>query len=91
MKAVIMDDVPSSHEVFCWYTNDNRWAVRKGEWKLLKNPIDPTLKTPIEENDSLFLANINTHPDELENLAQKYPEKVAELIQEYGDWYDKVK
>jgi len=91
MKSVIMDNDPSSHEVFCWYSNDNRWAVRKGEWKLLKNPVDPTQDVPMDEKDSLFLANINDHPEERENLAGEYPEKVAELMQEYQEWYDRVK
>lgn len=91
MKSVIMNNAPSSHDVFCWYTNDNRWAVRKGEWKLLKNPVDPTQDAPMDEKDSLFLTNIQTHPEELENLALKYPEKVTELMHAYQEWYDRVK
>ncbi|MDF1572349.1 MAG: hypothetical protein P1P82_12120 [Bacteroidales bacterium] len=65
--------------------------MRKGEWKLLKNPIDPAQDTPMDEKDALFLSNIQIHPEELENLAREYPEKVSELLQAYQEWYDRVK
>lgn len=89
MEKVIFDNTNSSHKAFWWYTNENRWAVRKGDWKLLMNPIDPTNKSPITENDSLFLVNIKDNPRELENFAIQHPEKVKELIQEYKDWHSK--
>jgi arylsulfatase A-like enzyme len=91
MKKIIMDNDSTAHDVFCWYSRQNRWAVRKGDWKLLMNPIDPTMEQPLPERDSLFLTNISTHPEERENMAQQYPDKVAELTQEYQDWYQKVK
>nr|WP_299071583.1 sulfatase-like hydrolase/transferase [uncultured Allomuricauda sp.] len=89
MKNVIMDNAPTSHDVFWWYSDENRWAVRKGDWKLLKNPIDPTRKSPISESDSLFLVNIKDTPRELENFASKYPKKVEELVKEYNEWHTK--
>jgi hypothetical protein len=57
----------------------------------LKNPVDPTQQAPLAEKDTLFLANIGTHPEELKNLASEYPEKVAELTQAYQEWYQCVK
>jgi arylsulfatase A-like enzyme len=89
IKEVLLANAPSTHEAFWWYADKNRWAVRKGDWKLLKNPVDPSRKAPITENDSLFLVNIQSNPGELENLAGKFPEKVTELIQVYTDWYTK--
>jgi len=90
LKDVIIDDAATPHEVFCWHQRKDYWAVRKGDWKLLRNPVDPTDKAPITKNDSLFLVNIHENPDELENLAGQYPEKVDELRREYMDWYKRV-
>lgn len=89
MKSVIVDNAPSSHEVFWWFSRDDRWAVRKGEWKLLKNPIDPSQQAPLPEKDSLFLVNIQDTPGEQENRASQHPEIVNELMQEYYDWHTK--
>ncbi|WP_235294889.1 sulfatase family protein [Portibacter lacus] len=91
IKNVITENTPTAHDVFWWYSGKDRWAVRKGDWKLLKNPRDPTQKTAIAESDSLFLVNILDHPRELENSAQQYPEKVKELQKEYNAWYAKQK
>ncbi len=89
MKNVILNNDPSSHKAFWWYSSDNYWAVRKGDWKLLKNPVDPSNKAPITKSDSLFLVNIHDNPDELENFANQYPKKVEELIVEYNEWHKK--
>lgn len=89
IKKVILDDETSPHDMFWWYTSDNCWAVRKGDWKLLKNPNDPSHKATITKKDSLFLVNIKNHPDEIKNLANQHPEKVKELITEYNKWFKK--
>lgn len=89
LKNVILDDAASSHEVFWWFSRADRWAVRKGDWKLLKNAIDPSQKAPLPDKDSLFLVNIKEAPNELENLANEHPEIIEELMQEYDDWYAK--
>ena len=89
LNEVIFKNAPTPHKVFWWYAKKS-WAVRKGDWKLLKNPKDPSKKAPIEKKDSLFLVNIHDNPDELVNMANEYPDKVKELIQEYNDWYKKV-
>ena len=88
---VIYKKKKTPHEVFWWYDNANRWAVRKGDWKLLKNPIDPTQKTPIETTNSFYLVNIRNNPKESENVAAKYPEKVEELNNEFNSWNKSVK
>jgi len=90
LKEVIVENDASPHNAFWWYQNENTWAVRKGDWKLLKNPKDPSNKAPITESDSLFLVNILDNPDELTNLANEYPEKVKELTEEYHDWNERV-
>ncbi|MDA0194574.1 MAG: sulfatase-like hydrolase/transferase [Bacteroidetes bacterium] len=87
LNLVIQDNSPSPHEVFWWYTNKNQWAVRQGDWKLLKNPIDPSNKSPLEEKDSVFLVNLQSDPGELNNLASEFPKKVDQLTEVYTDWY----
>lgn len=91
MKEVIAANAPSAHDAFWWYSRPNRWAVRKGNWKLLKNPIDPTEKAPITESDSLFLVNLQEGPSEMENLADQHPEIVQDLTQTYNNWYTQWK
>ncbi len=91
MKEVIAEDASSAHDAFWWYSRPNRWAVRKGDWKLLKNPIDPTEKAPITESDSLFLVNLQEGPSEMENLADQHPEIVQDLTQTYNNWYTQWK
>jgi len=89
LKEVIMENDSTPHNAFWWYQDKDRWAIRKDDWKLLKNPNDTSNKAPITANDSLFLVNIEDHPDEMTNLANEHPEKVKELIVEYNKWYDK--
>ncbi|WP_411030530.1 sulfatase-like hydrolase/transferase [Spongiimicrobium sp. 3-5] len=89
LKEVIIENDSTPHDAFWWYQNENTWAVRKGDWKLLKNPNDTSNKAPITENDSLFLVNVLANPDEMTNLSNTYPEKVKELILEYNTWYKK--
>jgi hypothetical protein len=57
----------------------------------LKNPVDPSQKTPIETTNSFYLVNIKNNPNESENLAGKYPEKVEELNNEFNFWNKSVK
>jgi hypothetical protein len=57
----------------------------------LKNPIDPSQKNPIETKNSFYLVNIKNNPSESENLADKYPEKVEELNNEFNSWNKSVK
>ena len=72
--------------------NKNQWAVRSGDWKLIGNVADPRAKRPLSAADKkLFLANIAMDETESENLASKYPEKVAELQQIHDQWREKAK
>lgn len=90
LNPVILDSSPSPHEVFWWYTNKNQWAVRQNDWKLLKNPIDPSNKLPLEEKDSVFLVNLQNDPGEVNNMASEFPEKVEELLEVYMGWYSRL-
>lgn len=71
------------HKQFCWQ-NGKHWAARNGNWKLLGNPA--IRGEEFLPKDSLFLINLNNDPGEMNNLAEKYPEKVEELKLQYKTW-----
>jgi arylsulfatase A-like enzyme len=52
---------------------DPIWAIRKGDWKLIKH------------RELLFLSDMSKDVTETDNLAVKYPEKVKELMKLYED------
>lgn len=73
-------------DVMYWRMN-NRWAVRKGDWKLLVNPRDDSNSYPLDPvADKVFLANLEMDLSESRNLASKYPDKVRKLIDQYRQW-----
>jgi arylsulfatase A len=75
-------DAPSPHEHLYWLLGRGKqaqWAVRQGDWKLLGNPKDPRQPNSLKPEDNLFLVNLNQDISETTNLAQKHPNKVAEL------------
>lgn len=94
MKGIIRDDDAGPlHKTFYWTTGDQkRWAVRQGNWKLLKNPIDPTNKYPIDlGQDSLFLVDLENDIAEKNNLAAQNQELVKTLSDSFYEWFDKAK
>jgi arylsulfatase A-like enzyme len=97
LLPLLMDArISSPHETMFWGTgmpeNENHpWAVRKGPWKLLGNPSDPTGKLHFDEKDKLYLVNLESDSTEVNNLAAMHPEKTAELHSLYKDWIETVK
>ncbi len=86
MKSAILEDQPSHHEVLFW-KQGRQWAVRKGAWKLIGNPRDPSKKFPLDpEQDALFLSNLSLDKSESANLASEYPQKVEALVKTYLEW-----
>ena len=71
-------------EGYCWAFKD-MWVARKGKWKLLGNPYDTSQRDYIF-TEKLFLVNLEEDPGEKNNLAEKYPEKVQELENQYRKW-----
>ncbi|MDF1746169.1 MAG: sulfatase, partial [Gimesia sp.] len=59
------------------------WAVRKGDWKLLGNPRDTSLKGQLTKEDRLFLVDLSKDISEKQNLAARYPEKIDQLKKIY--------
>ena len=72
----------------------NSWAIRKGDWKLTtahggwgKGP-KPSAQyiKPVTTAPGMKLFNLKNDPGEREDLAEKMPEKVAELQKEFDNW-----
>ncbi len=87
LRPIIDDNgKDSAHELFRWKQGVS-WAVRKGDWKLIGFPRDPTNKATLDpDNDALFLSYLKEDSTEMKNRAEEYPERVEELVQEYMKW-----
>lgn len=83
---VVRDGADSHHELIRWQLG-KQWAVRKGNWKLIGNPRDPSDLSSIDpEKDSLFLSDLSADISESTNLAEQYPDKIQELLGEFLAW-----
>jgi arylsulfatase A len=87
LKPMIDDNSKTTeHEVFRWKQGVS-WAIRKGDWKLIGFPRDPTNKGTLDpDKDALFLSNLKQDSTEMNNLAGQFPNKVQELLDEYMEW-----
>lgn len=65
------------HEVLFWRSHDGRFAVRKGDWKLM---------SPGASNPFARLHNLATHPHELTYFNAQQPAVVADLVRELTLW-----
>jgi arylsulfatase A-like enzyme len=70
------------HDALCWrfrfpptQPSQHRWAIRQGEWKLVKN-----------RTQSGSLYHLATDVGETRNLAAEQPERVAALTKAYQAW-----
>ncbi len=66
----------------------NNFMLRQGDWKLL-NSTRPW-RVQVEKDPTFELYNIAEDPGEADNLAEKHPEKLAELKAAYDAWFDDV-
>jgi arylsulfatase A-like enzyme len=74
-------DAPSAHATYHIDIN-NQWMVRKGDWKLCYNPVDPVANIKFENEDKYYLTNLKMDVSEAANLAKKYPDIVEDLKEE---------
>jgi len=66
----------------------HNFAIRSQRWKLLHN--SGFGRESFEGEPNFELYDMANDPLEMENVAQKYPEKVAELKQAYERWFRDV-
>ncbi|HEX4232504.1 MAG TPA: sulfatase-like hydrolase/transferase [Bryobacteraceae bacterium] len=83
----------SPHEAIYWASN-NQLAVRKGEWKLVKNGIvfdgTPEGSRPLTGDNALFLSNLDDDPGETKNRRHEAPKLVDELETQATEWLREV-
>jgi arylsulfatase A-like enzyme len=83
LAAVIRSaDVPSPHDALHWQSEES-WAVRSGDWKLLRDPVDTSRQAPGEHIAGDFLVNLRDDPSETTNLAAAHADIVARLTRSH--------
>ena len=89
LRAVLGDpDAATPHESYVWRWNDlvivgaDTWAVRRGDWKLLVNPVDTSGEYSRESTTltDIFLVNLRDDPAETASVHADHPDIVAELL-----------
>jgi arylsulfatase A-like enzyme len=70
-------EIQSRDLYWIWENNINRWALRYGDWKIVKYGINE----PRLEEWSLY--NLKTDPKEKNNVAKSNPEKLKELHERF--------
>ncbi len=75
LRALTGQEGQAEHDYLYWefYEKQGAKAVRKGEWKAVKNNLYEDPESPVE------LYDLETDPGESTNLAEQYPEIVAEM------------
>lgn len=88
VKVLEDKDADSPHDVLHWATVGGKklqWAVRKGDWKLIGNPRDPSLPTGATLPDHV-LVNLAEDPGEQHNRVEEEPETFAALKALHEAW-----
>lgn len=79
LLKVIQNNQKSPHTHLRWKHNRQR-SVRKGDWKLLENPVDTSHRSnPGQAHPGLYLYNLKQDPAESVNLIQQHPTLAKEL------------
>lgn len=79
LLPIIRDNVKSHHEQLHWQWQ-HRWAVRRGDWKLIGNA----------RNDQRELVRLSDDQPEIVNHADDRPAVVKELEQLHDAWWKQV-
>ena len=83
---MITEGAKSPHEALFWKRYD-QVAVRKGDWKLVLNPILALgEKHRLRGDDRVFLSNLKEDAREVRNLRAFHPEIVEELTEMCRRW-----
>jgi arylsulfatase A-like enzyme len=81
--AMVTEGAPSPHKHVCWQLG-NQMAIRQGRWKLVLNGRIDSDKQNVA--DPVHLSDLSADPGERTNLADQFPEVVAELRSELERW-----
>jgi arylsulfatase A-like enzyme len=79
LRDIISSKDAPTHNKVLYFQWQNRWAVRKGDWKLLRTQRR-------DKSDNLQLFSLAGENPETVDLAKKNPKVVAELHELYRKW-----
>ncbi len=96
MPIILNKNNPSAHEVTYWQYGSYddataQWAVRKGPWKLIGNPKEPSNDGSKIDVDKLFLVNLDNDISEKNNLVESNPKQMKELMKLHQSWLKSLK
>ena len=88
VKVIQSDTAKSPHSEFHWMGSGRnpQWAVREGNWKLIGNPRDPTVPSPLSKDNKLFLVNLSNDASEKNNLRNTHPDQLNRLKAIHNRW-----
>ena len=88
VKVIQSDTAKSPHSEFHWMGSGRnpQWAVREGSWKLIGNPRDPTVPSPLSKDNKLFLVNLSNDASEQNNLRNTHPDQLNRLKAIHNRW-----
>ncbi|MDB4712669.1 sulfatase-like hydrolase/transferase [bacterium] len=88
VKVIQSDTAKSPHSEFHWMGSGRnpQWAVREGNWKLIGNPRDPTVPSPLSKDNKLFLVNLSNDASEQNNLRNTHPDQLNRLKAIHNRW-----
>jgi arylsulfatase A len=82
LPVILSDESSTPHDFLHWSEGlgeNAQWAVRQGPWKLIGNPRDTSEKGDLNENDLLFLSNLEKDNTEMINFSEEYPDVLENL------------
>ncbi|MEQ9289187.1 MAG: sulfatase-like hydrolase/transferase [Cyclobacteriaceae bacterium] len=91
IPVILNEESPTQHEVAYWqygsYDDSSaQWAVRKGPWKLIGNPNEPSGDGQPIQLEDLYLSNLEQDISETTNLADSHPKQLKELLKLHKNW-----
>jgi arylsulfatase len=79
LAPVLRGQERAAHDTLCWYWSGNR-AIRQGKWKLVWE----------KSARSWELFDLEADRTELDDLAERQPQRVRQMSQAWLDWADEV-
>lgn len=61
-------------------------VIRKGDFKLIINPVDTGKKEELDDDDRLFLSKMDDNPYEMKNKALEFPKEVKRMRYLFEKW-----
>lgn len=88
-RVIASPDAPGPHRVVHWQVGLGgraQWAVRRGDWKLIRHPEETGGQGEPARADGLFLSDLASDAGEAKNHADAHPDVVRDLWRLHEDW-----